>query len=33
MSYGTGTLYDLSRLSSEVPTKVVDSIIQCMPVA
>lgn len=31
MSYGTGTLYDLSRLSSEVPTKVVDSIIQCMP--
>lgn len=31
MSYGTGTLLDLSKLSNDVPTKVTDTIIQCQP--
>ncbi len=31
MAYGTGTLLDISKLSTDVPAKVVNTIIDCMP--
>ncbi len=31
MAYGTGTLLDISKLSTDVPTKVVHTIVDCMP--